>query len=335
MGDNFDPREFRSALGAFLTGVTVVTTLDEVGAPRGFTANSFTSVSLSPPLILVCIAKTASSSSTFCAAKSFAVNILSEGQSDVSSIFSSRIMNRFKKVEWRGGRHGSPILAGIAAWFDCLTHRIVEAGDHFIIIGHVTDFGHLAQSPLGYCRGAYLKFSLSQAAVAANGDRTRVGVILERDGKVALIENGDRGLCLPTGSTLESAADPTSLRGRLAKLGLAARLEFLFSVFESRSPSYDGTSIYYRGALEKPVPEDAPVQLVRFNEIDFERVDDPDERSMLRRFVRQRSENSFEIFAGTNEGGRFHPIASGPPDRAVPEAAQKGQPTEREGNGTF
>src|SRR6185312_11675761 len=105
--DDFDPREFRNALGSFLTGVTVVTTLDEAGVPRGFTANSFTSVSLSPPLILVCIAKTASSSATFCAVKKFAVNVLSEGQIEVSSLFSSKQPDRFGKVEWHRGKHGS------------------------------------------------------------------------------------------------------------------------------------------------------------------------------------------------------------------------------------
>jgi flavin reductase (DIM6/NTAB) family NADH-FMN oxidoreductase RutF len=95
-----DAMDLRRALGAFATGVTVVTTVDGDGNPRGFTANSFTSVSLEPPLILVCLAKRAASCPVFQVAESFAVNILSEDQKAVSSAFSSPTADRFGTVDW-------------------------------------------------------------------------------------------------------------------------------------------------------------------------------------------------------------------------------------------
>ena len=135
-----DARALRDAFGAFLTGVTVVTTVDDAGAPIGFTANSFTSVSLDPPLLLVCLAKTSRNYATLTAAKGFGVNILSEDQKDVSNTFARPVEDRFAAVDWRIGPHGSPVFADVAAWFDCATHDVVDAGDHVILIGRVEGF---------------------------------------------------------------------------------------------------------------------------------------------------------------------------------------------------
>ena len=123
-----DPVDLRRALGTFATGVTVVTTMDADDRPRGFTANSFTSVSLDPPLILVCLAKTAASCPVFHAAKSYAVNILSEDQKAVSTAFSSRAADRFAAVDWSTRATGCPIIAGVVAWLDCRMHEVVDAG---------------------------------------------------------------------------------------------------------------------------------------------------------------------------------------------------------------
>src|SRR4051794_17579652 len=91
-----DALELRRAFGTFVTGVTVITTWDETGAPRGMTANSFTSVSLDPPLLLVCIGKGAASYPAFAAAPAFAVNLLHEGQTEVSSLFASKSTDKFR-----------------------------------------------------------------------------------------------------------------------------------------------------------------------------------------------------------------------------------------------
>ena len=150
-----DTRVLRDALGTFATGVTIVTALSPPGEPVGFTANSFTSVSLDPPLILVCIAKSAAGYAIYNAASSFCVNILSDHQRDLSGTFASRGTDKFSDVSWRQGATGSPILRGGVAHFECEMHQTVEAGDHAILIGEVVDFNSSDAQPLCYHRGKY------------------------------------------------------------------------------------------------------------------------------------------------------------------------------------
>lgn len=157
--DPADTHALRAAFSAFLTGVTIVTTVDQDGAPRGFTANSFTSVSLTPPLILFCISKSSLSLDLFLDANAFAVNILSDKQRTLSSRFAAPVEDRFADVDWAKGPAGSPVLQGVSGWFDCETRNTVEAGDHHIVIGEVIGYDHNPQEALGYSRGGY--FSLA------------------------------------------------------------------------------------------------------------------------------------------------------------------------------
>jgi flavin reductase (DIM6/NTAB) family NADH-FMN oxidoreductase RutF len=304
--DTFDVQAFRTALGAFITGVTIVTTLDNGGKPRGFTANSFTSVSLDPPLVLVCIAKGGASQDVFCSARHFAIHVLAESQKSLSSLFASKVSDRFDGIGWSPGSAGDPILDGVAAWFECDMHQQIDSGDHVILIGQVTRFCSNFSSPLGYCRGAYVAFSLSQNALAANSPRTRVGAILESDGKVVLFESPDGTLNLPSGSRLGTPGDADSLMGRLQHRGLSAKLSFLFSVFEDQR-SVDGClSVYYRGNVVDATFRDRSVMMIPFETTPWDLIPDADERSMLRRFVKERQENTYEVFAGTTESGTFH-----------------------------
>jgi hypothetical protein len=195
------------------------------------------------------------------------------------------------------------VIAGSAAWFDCRRHQVVDAGDHLILIGEVVGFDHSTASPLGYCRGAYLTFSLSQDAVAAAGHRTRVGAILERDNTVLFLEGADGILDLPTGSRLEPETDPSSLRGVLHELGLKAQLSFLFAVFEDPRGTSGATSIYYRGIVDGALPADGKIRLVPFDDIPWDRLRDEAIRSMLRRFVRERGEDAFGIYVGDVDQG--------------------------------
>lgn len=130
-----DPRALRDAFGAFVTGVTIVTTRDDAGKPVGFTANSFTSVSLDPPLLLICLARTSRNFATMTGAKSFAVNILSENQKDLSNTFARPVEDRFAAAEWSDAPQGSPVFADVAAWFECTMQEVIEAGDHVILLG--------------------------------------------------------------------------------------------------------------------------------------------------------------------------------------------------------
>jgi flavin reductase (DIM6/NTAB) family NADH-FMN oxidoreductase RutF len=156
-----DIAELRQTLGSYPTGVTVVTTLDSEGEPEGFTANSFTSVSLDPPLVLVCIGKGAGCYPAFTSTMRFGVNILCGDQQHVSSRFASKSADKFADIAWVSSMTGSPILPGSMAWLDCQLHDRLEAGDHLILIGRVLSFGHCPEKqPLGYHRGSYIAFGV-------------------------------------------------------------------------------------------------------------------------------------------------------------------------------
>ncbi|WP_206956119.1 flavin reductase family protein [Trinickia acidisoli] len=305
-----DIAEFRRALGAFVTGVTVVTTIQPDGSPRGFTANSFTSVSLDPPLILVCIAKTASSYAVFSQTRHFAVSVLAEDQKAVSGVFASKAIDKFSQVAWQARVTGAPMIEGAAASFDCATHEVVDAGDHIILIGRVVHFLHTASSPLGYCRGAYVNFSLSLDALAAAGSRARVGAILEHRDGLVLIDTL-QGLQLPAGAKLEPESDPASLLGALAKLGLKAHLDFLFAVFESSSGPAPGVQIYYRGRVKNDISPQSggAIRIVPLTQIPWDAFSDAAVRSMLERYVRERSEDAFGIYVGDTEAGTIQALA--------------------------
>lgn len=151
-----DPRTLRDALGCFATGVTVVTACDVEGAPVGLTANSFTSVSLEPPLLLVCIAKTSSSLRVLERAENFAVNVLQIGQQPVSNVFAKSGEDRFSQTSWEPGENGAPILTGALVNFECRRHAMHDGGDHVILVGQVERARYEPRrDPLLYFKGKY------------------------------------------------------------------------------------------------------------------------------------------------------------------------------------
>jgi flavin reductase (DIM6/NTAB) family NADH-FMN oxidoreductase RutF len=151
-----DPRTLRDALGCFATGVTIVTCLDDQGRPIGLTANSFTSLSLDPPLLLVCVAKAAASAAPLSEAQHFAVNVLQTGQQPASITFSTRVEDRFGCTPWALGEHGVPVLRDSLSVFECSRHAIHDGGDHFILVGEVKKATfEPGLDPLLYFRGSY------------------------------------------------------------------------------------------------------------------------------------------------------------------------------------
>ncbi|MCK9542450.1 MAG: alpha/beta fold hydrolase [Novosphingobium sp.] len=152
-----DPRLLRDALGCFGTGVTVVTTMGPDASPVGFTANSFTSVSLDPPLVLFCIARKSANLAVFQQASGFAINILHIGQQPTSNRFARPSESRFDGVDWEiRTEGGSPILIGSRASFDCRTYAMHDGGDHLIVVGEVkqADF-EPHRDPLLFLQGKY------------------------------------------------------------------------------------------------------------------------------------------------------------------------------------
>jgi flavin reductase (DIM6/NTAB) family NADH-FMN oxidoreductase RutF len=157
---SFDARTFRTALGSFATGVTVVTSIGPEGEPLGFTANSFNSVSLDPPLVLFSLDRGAYSLKAFEAAGVFAINVLSETQQPLSVAFARPRGDKWQGVPFESWQTGSPILLDALASFDCETTSTHDGGDHVIFVGRVlrlriADHGR----PLLYFRGAYHQIS--------------------------------------------------------------------------------------------------------------------------------------------------------------------------------
>lgn len=155
---NFSSREFRNAMGTFATGVTVITTVDEEGEPVGLTANSFSSVSLDPPLVLFCLDKGSLSLPIFQAAEHFSITVLADTQEELSTNFASQSPDKWDGVDYKICTNGCPYFEHALAVLECDTDAIHDAGDHVIIVGRVTAFSVDAdRSPLLYYRGRYAR----------------------------------------------------------------------------------------------------------------------------------------------------------------------------------
>ena len=155
LGLHLDPAEFRKTCGAFATGVAVAAVMGRDGKPHGLTVNSFTSVSLEPPLVLVCVGHKAATHGPFSSADTFAINILGAEQKDLSARFASSHPNRFEGVEWERGELGAPVLDGALAVMECEMREKIDAGDHTIFLGLVRRAGVKEGAPLIYFSGRY------------------------------------------------------------------------------------------------------------------------------------------------------------------------------------
>ena len=150
-----DSRSLRQALGRYTTGVTVITCRAADGERVGLTANSFSSLSLDPPLVLWSLRTASPSLAAFQAAKSFAVNVLSEAQVEVSRRFASGLADKFIEGSWADGLNGEPVLAGCAAVIECTAFEQREIGDHWLFVGRVERVNDAAVQPLVYQSGHY------------------------------------------------------------------------------------------------------------------------------------------------------------------------------------
>ena len=152
---SLDPDAFRAVLGRFASGVTVVTTRDERGLDHGMTVSAFCSLSLSPPLVLVCIHHEASVYPVLGAAPHFAVNILAAGQEALSRRFAGRDPNRFEGIGFKRGQTGVALLDDVLATIECRRVGQHEGGDHTIFVGEAETASTRSLSPLLYYRGGY------------------------------------------------------------------------------------------------------------------------------------------------------------------------------------
>lgn len=284
----------RDAFGAFATGVTVVTARTGDGRPVGFTANSFTSVSLDPPLLLICLGKSSSNHATFAGAQGFGVNILAADQADVSCRFAAPVADRFADLRWRPGATGAPLLDGVAAWFDCALHQVVDAGDHIVLIGRITDLQRHERAPLIYLQGRYLAAPAPAPAEPATRGSVRAGYLLRHADGILLQERAG-GWTLPIGPPQASfRAARLSLEDSLTTLGLTPHCNGLYSVFDD--PGQPGTWMFFLGQL---TPNDTLPADMRFfapDALPLDRIESRPMRAMLQRYVVEARTDSFGVF---------------------------------------
>ena len=299
-----DPRALRDAFGCFMTGVTVVTTVAD-GKPLGFTANSFSSVSLDPPLLLVSIANRSGNLAAFASGPGFAVNVLAEAQKDLSTRFARPVEDRFADVYWRRGPVGSPLLAGVSAWFDCRLEQAISAGDHTLLIGRIGAFEASAAPGLGYYRGAYVTPAATAAAMPA-GPEVIVSAVIEAGGRVLLVDDGRGGLSVPMARVGREGVQAT-LAGLIERHGLTAGAGSIYAVYEDARL---GTQhIALRCPAEPGQPKGgAFVELSRDGVAD---VTDPALRIMLERLADEARVGAYGIYFGTQETGRVQRFGEG------------------------
>jgi flavin reductase (DIM6/NTAB) family NADH-FMN oxidoreductase RutF len=152
---DFSLPDYRKTLGAFPTGVTIITTRDANGALVGLTASSFNSVSLTPPLVLWSLSLQSRSLDAFQNSSHYAINVLTQEQGDLAMRFASSGENRFADVAFTNGLQGAPLIDNVAASFECFNRSRYTEGDHMIFVGEVERFTQGSGAPLIYHRGQF------------------------------------------------------------------------------------------------------------------------------------------------------------------------------------
>ncbi len=299
-----DPKTLRNAFGSYMTGVTVITAISDDGKPVGFTANSFTSVSLDPPLLLVCPAKSLSSFDVFANCEHFAVNILSEDQQNISNIFAGSKDDRFSQIEWHKDEHGNPIIKGALTHFSCKTDRNLEAGDHHLLVGEVLDFSSREGHGLGYASGGYFSLALEREAaeISTQEKHVNVGVIIEHNGKV-LLSQKDGKATLPSTTTDDNTNAVSTIQQFLADNGIDAQLGAVFSIYENTKTNTN--YIFYR-AIANSSETKGLGEYVSIFDIAEQDFATPAMHSMMTRYATESENGLYGVYVGQEEQGHVH-----------------------------
>lgn len=300
----FDPKTLRKAFGSYMTGVTVITAMTDDGTPVGFTANSFTSVSLDPPLLLVCPAKSLSSFDVFANCEHFAVNILSEDQQNISNIFAGSKEERFSQIGWHKDEHGNPIIEGALTHFSCKTDRNIEAGDHHLLVGEVLDFASREGYGLGYASGGYFSLALEREAaeISTQEKHVSVGVIIEHNGAVLLSQKEGRAT-LPNTSTDDNTNAVSAIKQFLTDHGMDARLGAVFSIYENTKTNTN--YIFYRATASSSDTKGLG-EYVAIDDIAEQDFATSAMNSMMTRYATESENGLYGVYVGQEEHGNVH-----------------------------
>lgn len=295
---NIDPKALRGAFSRYMTGVTVVTGLSPEGEKVGFTANSFTSVSLDPPLLLVCPGNHLSSFAVFQAATKFGVSILAEGQEDVSNMFASSKGDRFAQCDWTCPTGDIPLITGRAAGFICDTHSSLPMGDHQILIGEIKHFDQADVPGLGYGPDGYFSQGKERLAQAPGGGPITAGILLEQGQDIFL----DKDMTPPL---VEVAAGQSPLKAMQAALdarGIKASPDVVYAVYDDAGL---GRRIVFRGTVKRVPAEMRRLPIAALSTL---QIKDAALQSLLTRFAQEHATQSFGFYLGDQDSGDVMPM---------------------------
>jgi len=296
--------DLRKAFGSFMTGVTVVTATGANDTPVGFTANSFTSVSMDPPLLLVCPGKHLGSYDVFNTTTHFAVSVLAEGQEAISNNFASGPEDRFASVDWKPDDFGSALIEGACATFSCRVHQRHVAGDHLVLIGEIIQFKHYQRDGLGYGNNGY--FSLSKEQQSDTTSLSHVtgisGAIIKYDDQILVLEDTGR-LSLPVCEQDNSQGPRSALQQYFEKLGLKVSLGPVYSIYDDKNGNKRFT--FFLGNASS----DTAGNLGQFQSItglNTSAFNDKAQATMLKRFVTEMRNQVFGLYIGDVDSGDVH-----------------------------
>lgn len=303
-GAGDDPAVFRKTLGKFLTGVTVVTTRDREGKRWGMTANSFSSVSLDPPLVSVCIANRAASYPAFLSAGHFGISILSAGQQDVAMRFAKPFEDKFEGLPFKEPAPGSLVLEGSAATLACRTHAVVPAGDHIVLLGHVLECAVDDVPVLGYSEGRLFDMEAPSEAgtrVPRPGREVDFGWLIESEGRLLLRrDDATSRWAIPMGPLGGGSTMSESMaRTALSVLGVEVEPVFLYSTFDLDE---DRTCYVYRARALDGLPEGPSWRLFSEGEMPWSELLHERAVPMLRRYFEESADAQFGIFLNLGPG---------------------------------
>lgn len=307
-------RQLRDAFGAFMTGVTVVTTHDSEGQPIGFTANSFSSVSLDPPLLLVSIDKRSANFEHFTRCQHFGINILAEQQKETSNIFAQKVADRFALIDWHTARSGVPLIDNSSAWFDCALHQVVDAGDHAILIGNVTQFDSSGTAGLGYYRGAYFT-PYQNAETLIAGPNVVVSALVESAGQ-ALVVKKEGGYGLPS-KPVKGCSVSETLSQLFVEQGIDASPGFVYSIYEDRQRQQQHIVFLCAQPTGSTLPPVAQGEWVDPDRLAGLTIPDAALQSLLARFIRENAAGNYGLYYGDETRGDVRPFFSPAQQEAV------------------
>ncbi|WP_438397279.1 flavin reductase [Caballeronia sp. DA-9] len=286
-----------------MTGVTIVTTM-RGDQPLGFTANSFSSVSLDPALLLVSIAKSSSNYQTFSTVGHFAINVLAEGQKDLSNTFARPSDDRFASVDWRLSANENPLIEGVSAWFDCTFHAVIDAGDHALLLGKIKDFDSAGSAGLGYYRGGYFTPATTATQVIA-GPKVVVSAIIARDDKVLLSKTPKNKWTLPSKEIGKEGTDK-ALADIFSRYQREASANFIYSAYNNTETHYQ----YISFLCSAPHDLAALGEFVNLNDLQPDAFENSALASMLERYRCERQLQRYGTYFGDHSQGTVCPLNS-------------------------